>query len=437
MNFNGQFGLKDLNQQSDNTQVNNIRRPIQKVKYNYVPMSYSNRIKLANQKYKDDNSLFSGSRLLDRTKELGKVIKTPAATLAASATAVASPTIAARLLTGATSAVGFGELGMGSGNSLHDAAYGMAGEAVAPLVGKIIDKGIGAIKSVGKSSVELLNKSISNFNDINQLYNFAGRNSYRKPLVNPLSSSSVDRAYKKLLDQHNTFVRGVSTSEIALDNPIVLNHLQERGIYDPTISKDLQEEKIANYMSTHIPPDTGNGKYGLGQYENGLYTSKNVNLAKNFAHERGYIATVKRPVDYSSNNRFDWIKSADYKTIPQNAINDPRITLAQELEVKSNNLVDRYLFDLPLNLSKRYPNQNLGSINNLINTKRINKLSELKNKYISKFNSLPPDIKTMSENLNGTPIQEYVFRGNIGDKPVELINLQPINNFKSEIDWGK
>ena len=154
------LGLKVLSEKSDNTQVNNIRKPIQKVKYNYVPMSYSDRIKLANQKYKDDNSLFSGNRLLDRTKELGKVIKTPAATLAASATAVASPTIAARLLTGATSAVGFGGLGLGSGNSLHDAAYGMAGEALAPAVGKVIDRGWGAIKSIGKSSEELLNKGL-------------------------------------------------------------------------------------------------------------------------------------------------------------------------------------------------------------------------------------------------------------------------------------
>lgn len=360
------------------------------------------------------------------------IIKTiiPSAAIASGAAAGPILTTAKGVATaagyGALQGLGFGQLGMGSGNAINDAAYGAAGEVAGPLVGKAINKGIGAIKSVGKSSVELLNKSISNLHDINQLYNFAGRNSYRKPLVNPLSSSSVDRAYKKLLDKHNTFVRGVSTSKRALDNPIVINHLQERGIYDPAISKDLQEEKIANYMSTHIPPDTGNGKYGLGKYENGLYTSKNVNLAKHFAHERGYIATVKRPVDYSSNNRFDWIKSADYKTIPKNAINDPRITLAQEFEAKSDNLVSRYLFDLPFNLSKRYPNQNLSSINNLINTKRINKLSELQNKYNSKFNSLPPDIKTVSETLDGTHVQEYIFRGNIGDKPVELINLQPI-----------
>ena len=156
----GQLGLKVLSEKSDNTQVNNVRRPAQKIKYNYVPMSYSNRMKLQAQKYKDDNSLFSGSRLLDRTKELGKVIKTPAATLAASATAVASPTIAARLLTGSTSAVGFGQLGMGSGNSLKDASYGMLGEAVAPLVGKVLDKGIGAAQSAGRYSEELINKGL-------------------------------------------------------------------------------------------------------------------------------------------------------------------------------------------------------------------------------------------------------------------------------------
>lgn len=169
----GQLGLKVLSEKSDNTQVNNIRRPVQKIKYNYVPMSYSNRMKLQAQKYKDDNSLFSGSRLLDRTKELGKVIKTPAATLAASATAVASPTIAARLLTGATSAVGFGQLGMGSGNSVKDAVYGMAGEAAAPLVGKILDKGIGIIKSAGKKLTDIksanpLFKSEINWGNWNQ-----------------------------------------------------------------------------------------------------------------------------------------------------------------------------------------------------------------------------------------------------------------------------
>ena len=63
----GQLGLKVLSEKSDNTQVNNVRRPAQKIKYNYVPMSYSNRMKLLAQKYKYDNSLFSSSSLLDRT----------------------------------------------------------------------------------------------------------------------------------------------------------------------------------------------------------------------------------------------------------------------------------------------------------------------------------------------------------------------------------
>lgn len=299
----------------------------------------------------------------------------------------------------------------------------------------LLDKSLQGL--VGKTSGELLGQAwgftrnsgkdfIKNSRDIKQLYNFAGKNSYRKPLVNPLSSSSVNRAYKNLLDQHNTFVRGVSTSERVLDDPIILNHLQEQGIYNPAISKNLQEEKLASYMSTHIPPDTGHGRYGLGQYENGLYTSKNINVAKNFAHERGYIATVKRPVNYSSNNRLDWIKSADYKTVPINATNDQRSILAQEFETKSNDILKRYLFDLPTNLSERYPNQPWGSRNNLLNTKRTDRLVKLQNEFTNKISLLHPDIKLASETLNGVPVQEYIFRGNVGDKPVELMNLQPI-----------
>lgn len=231
----GQLGLKVLSEKSDNTQVNNIRRPVQKIKYNYVPMSYSNRIKLANQKYKDDNSLFSGSRLLDRTKELGKVIKTPAATLAASATAVASPTIAARLLTGATSAVGFGELGMGSGNSLHDAAYGMAGEAVAPLVGKIIDKGIGAIKSVGKSSVELLNKSISNLND--------------QPPVNNLTSHLQGEDAVKMFKQYGGESPNITNSPLMRR---IKNYIPEtRERYGIVNNNNISDEEIANSLYKH------------------------------------------------------------------------------------------------------------------------------------------------------------------------------------------
>ena len=163
----GQLGLKVLSEKSDNTQVNNIRRPVQKIKYNYVPISYSNRIKLQNQKYKDDNSLFSGSRLLDRTKELGKVIRTPLATLAASTAAVTSPAIAGKLLTGATSAVGFGQLGMGSGNSLKDAGYGIMGEAAAPLIDKIANKGLGMINNwIGNYKI---NKAIKSFKSSTKL----------------------------------------------------------------------------------------------------------------------------------------------------------------------------------------------------------------------------------------------------------------------------
>ena len=253
MNYNIpklQLGLKVLSEKSDNTQVNNIRKPIQKTKYNYVPMSYSNRIKLANQKYKDDNSLFNWSRLLDRTKELGKVIKTPAAVAAASTTAVASPALAGKLLTGATSAVGFGQLGMGSGNSIKDAGYGMVGEAVTPLVGKALDKGIGALKSIGKSSEELVSGWISRLKG--------------QPPVNNLTSHLQGENAVKMFKQYGGKSPNVPNSPLMRR---IRNYVPEaRERYGIVNNSNISDEEIAKSLYKHTKQLSGTGNKAVNKY---------------------------------------------------------------------------------------------------------------------------------------------------------------------------
>ena len=83
------------------------------------------------------------------------IIKTiiPSAAIASGAAAGPILTTAKGVATaagyGALQGLGFGQLGMGSGNAINDAAYGAAGEVSGPLVGKAIDKGIDAAKQVG------------------------------------------------------------------------------------------------------------------------------------------------------------------------------------------------------------------------------------------------------------------------------------------------
>ena len=459
----GKLGLKVLSEKSDNTQVNNIRRPVQKIKYNYVPMSYSNRMKLQAQKYKDDNSLFSGSRLLDRTKELGKVIKTPAATLAASTAAVTSPAIAGKLLTGATSAVGFGQLGMGSGNAVDDAFYGASGEFIGPIAGKAIGNGINATK---KKLVPAIKNIKTNYKDLNELRDFASTYGYQKPITNIFSNKSVDKTFKNLLNQHNTFTRGVSVNDVALSNPQILQSLKNNGIYNPDIDKIIPKKKIGEYMATHIPGDTGGyGRFGLDSGDNGLYTSNSYETAKAYTYGDGYVATLRRPVNYNSPSRSNWIKNADFDA---SSLNDYGLVFKTDRDnIIENRLKHKNDFGKNLKIryknlrewvQNRYPDKYPTPFEKVnvyewtgLNPKLQNKFKNFENliiKTIDKRNvklntykkniyrDLPQDIK-FGEESSQKPIhstwfgpkydtnqyQHFIFRGNPGDKPLDLINL--------------
>ena len=62
---------------------------------------------------------------------------------------------------GALQGLGFGQLGMGSGNALSDASYGVSGEFAGPLVGKVAGELFGKI---GKGVKNYINRNIKNNN---------------------------------------------------------------------------------------------------------------------------------------------------------------------------------------------------------------------------------------------------------------------------------
>ena len=123
-------------------------------------------------------------------------------------------------------------------------------------------------------------------------------------------SKKTDELIQGLVNQHNTFVRGVSTNwEVLADkNPDIIKHLEEKGIdykNDP--------EAAAKYMATHVPIQTGYGRWGLDSnvfYENkdAIYTSNSLPTAEGYTYGDGFIVKVKRPTDFTSANRLDWIE---------------------------------------------------------------------------------------------------------------------------------
>ena len=164
------------------------------------------------------------------------IIKTivPSAAIASGAAAGPILTTAKGVATaagyGALQGLGFGQLGMGSGNAVDDAFYGASGEFIGPIAGKAIGNGIKAIgngiNATKKKLVPAIENIKTNYKDLNELRDFASTYGYQKPITNIFSNKSVDKTFKNLLNQHNTFTRGVSVNDVTLSNPQILQSLK-------------------------------------------------------------------------------------------------------------------------------------------------------------------------------------------------------------------
>jgi len=98
-------------------------------------------------------------------------------------------------------------------------------------------------------------------------------------------------------------------------------------------------------MATHVPIQTGYGRAGLNENvfregKDAIYTSNSIPTAEGYTYGDGYIVKVKRPTDFSSKNRIDWINSnkLDYfednlKTAPKE-IKDKFLKLTEERYIK-------------------------------------------------------------------------------------------------------
>jgi LysM repeat protein len=172
------------------------------------------------------------------------------------------------------------------------------------------------------SSANNVTNIFKNLEDLNYAKKWAKQYGYKLPKnLERIAQSDelTNRTVRGMMNRHNTFVRGVSTNwdELAKRNPDILKNLEERNIN----WKDNPEE-AAKLMLTEIPPDTGYGRYMMNKGDNALYTSNSIPTAQGYTYGDGYYAKLRRKnLDYSSNNRQDWINNnqLDY----QKGINNP------------------------------------------------------------------------------------------------------------------
>ena len=164
------------------------------------------------------------------------------------------------------------------------------------------------------SSIESTTTISKNLEDLTHAKDWAKQYGYDLPenLERIAQSDELtNRTIRGMMDRHNTFVRGVSTNwdELAQRNPEILRHLEGKGF---DLSTKEGTKQAAEYMATHVPIDTGYGRASLNNQvfdrgQDAIYTSNSIPTAEGYTYGQGYITKVKKPTDFSSSNRQDWI----------------------------------------------------------------------------------------------------------------------------------
>ena len=203
-------------------------------------------------------------------------------------------------LAGAT----LGALGAIPSTSEFKPLFGVAGKTFAKPALK-------AASTLGKPGIS------TNLADLQAAKKFAKQYGYDLPKdLERVAKSDVltDRTIRGLMNRHNTFVRGVSTNWDVIEDKVgpkvwgdIVENFEKQGI-----DYINNPKAAAEYMATHIPIETGYGRFGLKPGENALYLSNSMPTAEGYSYGQGYMVKGKRPTDFSSLNRQDWIKANEY-----------------------------------------------------------------------------------------------------------------------------
>ena len=292
-----------------------------------------------------------------------------------------------------------------------------AGKKLIKPVSKVVSKTDDAIKA-GSKVVDKVDDITENLKHLEYAKNYYSKYGYNIPenLAEIAKNSKLtDETIQGLVNQHNTFVRGVSTNwdEIAKKNPEILRHLEGKGI-----DYINNPQAAAEYMSTHVPIQTGYGRASLNENvfregKDAIYTSNSIPTAEGYTYGDGYIVKVKRPTDFSSKNRIDWIQNnkLDYF---EDVIPERRGLLQKKyLDDSKNILKTEHLKDAE---NKNYILNN--QLNNYIKEKGVNRIS-INGEYSFSGEKAPGDIiledvLNIQKRISNKYIDEELRLGNIG-----------------------
>jgi hypothetical protein len=344
------------------------------------------------------------------------------------------------------------------------------------------------LKTAGPSFASSANNvtNISkNLEDLNYAKKWAKQYGYELPKnLERIAQSDelTNRTVRGMMNRHNTFVRGISTNweEIGKRNPQVLQHLEDIGI-----DYINNPKAAAEYMATHIPGDTGYGRFGLKPGENAIYLSNSKPTAEGYTYGQGYTVKVKKPTDFSSENRQDWLINNDFdahlgfkgspfgegivkndyiKRFPVGlretlaATGDPNKMVELQKAVKEkealynelahaswkkhNNLISDLKYKTDANYRKYQISDDpfVRDTPNVFDQMHLNLLNTKKNLTQSYYNALPlvdiakgvygdPDVwKAIGKNMFGKidPFSHYAIKGQPGEKVLEAINFKEI-----------
>jgi len=129
------------------------------------------------------------------------------------------------------------------------------------------------------------------------------------------SDELTDIVIKEVVDKHNTFIRGVSTNWEKLKDQIGEKEWSNliKIFKKENIDHINDPRAAAEYMATHIPKvDTRGGRVSLNNLNrelDALYSSNSKGTGEGYTYGQGFIVDVKRPTNFSSSDRRNWIKN--------------------------------------------------------------------------------------------------------------------------------
>ena len=309
-------------------------------------------------------------KLLNRSKQLGKMIR-PIAASAAIATGAIGPASAASFggaaklaARGAMQGLGFGQLGMGTGSTTNDITYGIAGELAGPLINEVPK-----ISSMISSSIKPLVKSpAKTINDYGKRTVINTLDAISKRTNNKMVKNLLDGNQKNSLENLKYNYREYKH----LTNP----HLMDRSLKGRLPTEPNAYEYFEAQGAAHRRAINAVEKYNSGEsYED--WADRLV------GHP---FSKVKR--SYLQNNPEAWIKKYGNKYIQQ--FQNPNITSKRidekTIEVKfepDNN--DKYI---TFGQTDHTGMKNTGRIKNL----KTNEVFEEELPPFYKLENVPEDI---------------------------------------------